>query len=74
MSSHKGPLTIDQGTFWKKLYLNCFQFINNKTKFIKTGCETPVYLSLLPENTNIKGEFLAEKKILDWTDLNWTWS
>jgi len=50
MSSHKGPLTIDQ------------------------GCETPVYLALLPENTNIKGEFLAEKKILDWTDLNWTWS
>lgn len=40
---------------------------------IDQGAETPVYLALLPENTNIKGEFLAEQKIMDWTDLNWKW-
>lgn len=49
MSSHKGHLTIEQGS------------------------ETPVYLAELPANTQIRGKFLAEKKEMNWEDLNWTW-
>ena len=33
---------------------------------VDQGCETPIYLALLPPNTNIKGEFVAEKKIIDY--------
>ncbi|CAF0910227.1 unnamed protein product [Brachionus calyciflorus] len=38
------------------------------------GAETPVYLSLLPEKwTGPKGLLWAEKNVVDWTDLSWTW-
>lgn len=50
MSSHKGPLTTDQ------------------------GAETPIYLSLLPESwSGPKGVLWAEKKVVDWGDMNWSW-
>ena len=39
------------------------------------GAETPIHLALIPENAaGPKGEFWAEKKPLNWEDLNWTWS
>ncbi|RMZ94625.1 carbonyl reductase [NADPH] 1-like [Brachionus plicatilis] len=38
------------------------------------GAETPIYLSLLAENwTGPKGLLWAEKKVVDWADLNWSW-
>lgn len=38
------------------------------------GAETPIYLSLLSENwSGPKGVLWAEKKVVDWGDLNWTW-
>lgn len=38
------------------------------------GAETPIYLSLLPDNwTGPKGVLWAEKKVVEWTDLNWSW-
>ena len=41
------------------------------------GAITPTFLGLLPENAfeNPKGGFLAEKKPIEWTDLNYDiWS
>lgn len=43
-------------------------------KPVDEGAITPLYLALLPENVSgPKGELWAEKKRVDWTDLNWTW-
>lgn len=43
-------------------------------KPVDEGAITPLFLALLPINANgPKGELWAEKKPVDWTDLNWTW-
>lgn len=39
------------------------------------GADTVVYLALLPPNIESpKGEFWAERKPVDWTNLNFSWS
>lgn len=38
------------------------------------GAETPLFLALLPDTNNaLSGQFWADNKILDWTDMNWQW-
>lgn len=39
------------------------------------GAQTPLYLSLLPEDYDgPKGELWAEMKVVNWGDMNWSWS
>jgi len=48
---------------------------NPRAKPVDEGAITPIFMALIPENaTGPKGEFWAEKKPIEWTDLNWTWS
>jgi carbonyl reductase 1 len=39
---------------------------------VDEGKETPVFCALLPANTDIRGKFLADKKLFDWEDLEWS--
>ena len=39
------------------------------------GAQTPVFLATLPKNfSGAKGAFWSEKKVFDWTDLEWNFS
>lgn len=44
-------------------------------KPVDEGAITPLYLALLPPNVDgPKGDFYAEKKRVEWTNLNWSWN
>ena len=48
---------------------------NPRGKPVDEGAITPLFLALLPENASgPKGELYAEKKRVEWTDLDWTWN
>jgi carbonyl reductase 1 len=48
---------------------------NKGSKTPEEGADTAIYLALLGPNVKSpKGEFWAERKAVEWGDLNWTWS
>lgn len=63
MTSHKGHLTIEEGTPDQSIPRILLNF------HILTGAKTPIYLALLPANiTNPKGKFLYQCKEVDWVE------